>query len=442
MYMRAFFWGISIAASACLFLLSGTAHAQDQKLTLSVTPPLFQLNLHPGELWKSSLKIINNNAYELTLYAAVHNFAPQGEAGQGVFLPREEGFNPEGPTLANWLDVTSLPIVIPPEQSIEIPIAVVIPKDAPPGGHFAAILVGTRPPEGSGSSFVRTSQVVTSLFFTRIAGEVREEASIREFSVAHLFKDTPAADFILRFANTGNVHVRPQGTISIYNMWGKERGVIPINQKSEFGNVLPSSIRRFEFSWKGEQSLADIGRYTAIVTLTYGQDARQNVHQEAYFWVIPVKGLLMTLGVVGAFVLFMIWAVRRYIRRALYLAGYDASASPSADRESVPRKARLAQRDLARPIREGVLDLRRQVKVRDGEISSVDSLWRYVQAYRYFFAALLCALCFGVIAYLYFQDVLQGEKSYEVIVERGDADVVLSPHEVEQQVSGAKGGTE
>ena len=81
---------------------------------------------------------------------------------------------------------------------------------------------------------------------------------------------------------------------------------IPINAQTHFGNVLPNSIRKFEFTWKGEQSLSDIGRYKAVVTLGYGIEGRKFQSSATYFWVIPVKSVLMVLGGALFIVLFVL----------------------------------------------------------------------------------------------------------------------------------------
>lgn len=423
--------GCVIASLLMLSVRVMPLYAQES-LTLSVTPPLYQLNVAPGDLWKSSLKVINSNPYELTVYARVADLEPLGEEGQGNFIPREGGFDPNGISLASWIDVTQQPIVIPPEQSLEIPVVVTAPANAAPGGHFAAVLVGTQPPTDT-DALVRTSQVVTSLFFLRVAGDVVEQGAIREFSVNKLFHSTPEVALSVRFENTGNVHIQPQGAIVVTNMWGKERGTIPINQKSNFGNVLPKSVRKFDFSWKGEPSLSDIGRYTAEVTLTYGQDERRNVSQKTYFWVIPVRGLLITLGVVCAFILFVTWAVRSYVRRALSLAGY--AGTPTRVREAIqsapaPRK-KVARRDLALPLRQGVLDLRTHVTQHTSE-SRLSVLGRFVRQYKLFFAGLFGFLLFVLCGAYFFVDVLQKEKQFEVTIERGDQDVTLTNEDIAQ----------
>jgi len=294
--------------------------AAEEKLTLSVTPPLFQLNIGPGEFWASSVKTINTNPYELTLYASVMNFEAQGETGQGKITPIiEEDPEASGNSLAHWIEISKDPIIVPRETSVEIPFSVRIPQNAPPGGHYAAILVGTRPLDDGveGSSVIKVSSLVSSLLFVSVRGEVIEEGNIREFLTDKTFYQEPDVTFTLRFENEGNVHLKPQGDITIYNMWGKERGKLPINHKTNFGNVLPKSTRKFILEWRGEGNFFEAGRYKAVTVLTFGKEARQNVSRTTYFWVVPLKP---TLGILGSFTLFLAFAVfviRLYIKRSI-----------------------------------------------------------------------------------------------------------------------------
>lgn len=415
-------------------LLSGVpvhTYAADptSSLSLSVTPPLYQMNVSPGDFWKSTLKVINNNPYQITVYTEVNTMSASGEQGYGNFTPRDGGFDPSAPDLPNWIDVSSEPIVVPPEQSVEVPVSIVVPKDASPGGHFAAIFVGTKPPEGAtGESSVRTSQIVTSLFFMRVAGDITEAGSIREFSLKHSFYETPQADFSLRFENKGNVYLQPQGDITIYNMWGKVRGSIPINQKSRFGNVLPNSIRLFDFSWKGEESLSDIGRYTAEVTLSFGQDVHQNTSSRVYFWVIPLRGVAIVLFAFATFAAFVVFVVRRYIRRTLVLSGYEPGQSLIRDERTRPKK-----KDYALPLREGVLDLRRNVIAHPPHVSFWHSLTTFISTYRLFFLCFAGFVVFVIVGGIYFFDVLQRDKSYHVTVQRGGSPVTLTSEEVKKE---------
>jgi hypothetical protein len=131
--------------------------------------------------------------------------------------------------------------------------------------------------------------------------------------------ETTEATFNLRFENTGTVHVRPVGDIRIFNMWGKERGVIPVNQGTAFGNVLPKSIRQYDFRWSGDFSPFDIGRYRAVVTLGYGSEVTRTTNAATYFWVVPVVPVALTLGGILFFILSSVYVIRRYIRNVLII---------------------------------------------------------------------------------------------------------------------------
>lgn len=324
-----FITAIIIASFVFLFGYAiGKARAFDQ-LTLTITPPLFQLAISPGEVWRSSLKIVNTNPYDLTVYASTMNFEAGGEEGQGRFVPIPESdasrvsmdgtrHDSAESSLAKWIEIAPDPIFIPEGKSVDIPFTVRIPKDAEAGGHYAAILVGTRPAnENPNGANVLVSSQVSSLFLARVNGDVREEGYIKEFIVGRTFYEKPDIDFILRFENTGNVHLKPQGEIAIFNMWGSEMGKILINEKSDFGNVLPRSMRKFIFNWQRDLNLLEMGRFKAVAIISYGEDARQNVSRFVYFWIFPSKSAIVIMISFLAFILAIFFLTRRYVKRSL-----------------------------------------------------------------------------------------------------------------------------
>jgi hypothetical protein len=409
------------------------SHAQSGGLSLSVTPTLFQMSAVPEQSWSSGVKVINNNPYELTVYAQVVNFAPQGETGEGKFLPVFEKAT-EGTTLAEWVTLSSEPVVIAAEQSAVVPFSVFVPKEAAPGGHFAAILIGTKPPESTGVVRVSTSQIVTSLFFVRIAGDIEEQGSIREFGTLDSFVDTPKADFEVRFENKGNVHLQPQGEIVITNMWGKERGVIPINHQTHFGNVLPQSIRKFEFSWKGEQSFSDIGRYKAVITLAYGEQAKKFETAVEYFYVIPVKASLIVLSVLIALVLLVRWSVKAYIRKMLALSGIDPfAAGGSLQKRNFEREGdvRIVRRGAVQaPITLGLSDFSERLSSARAYFEKLKAIVSFVYAYRIFFVCVVGILILSLLSLYFVKDAITEKRDYEVVIENPDTSVTLSSEDI------------
>lgn len=392
-------------------LVPSIAFAQES-LSVTVTPPMIQLTIGQGEVWASSLKIVNANPFDLTYYATPVDFEADGEEGKGTFMPLLAS---DHASLGNWVEISRDPILVPRGESKEVPFAVRIPADAPPGGHYAAILIGTTPEDAAvDGPTVKVSSYVSSLLFVRIKGDIDERARIREFRTEKWLYQDPKATFLLRFENLGNTHLRPQGEIVLYNMWGKERGRVQLNQKSAFGNVLPASIRRFSFLWAGEESLFDIGRYSAVVTLSYGEDQKQNVSAATYFWVVPVVPVAVTLGATLAFILLILWLLRRYIHRALML---------ERERFGLPTGAPLTQATmgaLLRPFHVGAVDLRNATGRQSLHGIDVEqaperpTFIGFLKEYSlfFFFVALLAAGGFWL--WMYFDSVLVSERDYEI----------------------------
>lgn len=403
-----------------------------EKQVMSVTPPLFQISALPGNVWQSSIKVVNGNNYPMTVYAEVVNFAAMGENGQGRFVPVVDGG--EKTTLAEWIEVNPGPYVVPPEKTTDISFFIDFPEDAPPGGHYAAILVTTRPPEKTDGPAVRTAQAVTSLIFARIDGDVKELGTIREFRVVHPFVAKPEAEFSLRFENKGNVHLQPRGNITITNMWGTERGTIPINYQSHFGNVLPESIRDFKFTWQKEFSFTDVGRYRAEVTVGYGENGVKSVSSVTYFWVVPVKITLVTLSVLALFIGLIVWMVKAYVRRMLLLAGVSVDEDGAPAEPASVSKRRYAK--VSAPIEKGVLDLRRRLDTAEVSGGFLSTLWEFMLQYRTFFISLTVLIGIIVTVVLYIGRATKEGEDYRVIIDEGDVETTLEGKDIPKPGSG------
>jgi hypothetical protein len=325
----------------------------------------------------------------------------------------------EGFTLAEWIDLSTEEVIIPAEQTVSIPFSITVPDDASPGGHFAAILVGTRSLTNSDApAQVETSQIVTSLVFLRVAGDIVERGSIRDFTTDKNIYESPSASFSLRFENSGNVHLRPQGDIVIKNMWGKERGVITVNKASQFGNVLPESIRKYNFEWTGDSSFGDVGRYTAVATIGYGDSARQFVNSKTSFWVIPWRTLLIMFVVFGSLLWFIIWGIKLYIRKMLLMAGI----TPELQRVSKHKRTV----SIIAPLEESILDLRSEF--RHGEGSLLTRVMNALQKYKFFLMIISAALVFVLLSVWFLVLALSGDRDYEVMYER-EGEMVPLPAE-------------
>jgi len=421
-----------------------TLHAQSQNtgMTFTVTPPLFQLGLTPSETWTSAIRVVNNNPYDITIYAEAVGFRATGETGRPQFLDTTLALGgnrePDQSTLVGWLTLPQGAITIPREQTYSLPVAITVPPDAAPGGHYAAVLIGNTPPATGGqSSELAVSSSIASLFMLRVAGDVLEEGRIREFSTNRSFYEEAHAKLRLRFENRGNVHLQPQGDITIYNMWGKERGYIPVNQARGYGSVLPGSVREFAFTWSSEHGLWDVGRYRAEATIGYGGEKKTFVQSTTYFWVLPILPLMQIAAALLFMLWFLTWALRAYIRHAVHMersrAGLVDESENAEDvavegagglEQNTTQSEHVSVQTLMRPIRHGMVDLRHggvgggdAVKCTDVDAAPHHRVRAFLRHYRNFFVFLFAALvCVGIVV-AFIHDVRLEERLYEVTEE-------------------------
>ncbi len=413
-----------------------------ESVTFSVSPTIFDMTGTPSQTWRSTVRIINVNPFELKVYVKPANFEPKGEAGLPKFLPLTGDASEEG-TFAKWITINE-EVIIGPEQTVEVPFTITVPEGATPGGHYAALMISTKPTEnGNDETKVQTSQVISSLIFLKVTGNILENSTIRSFRTTNYILGKPEATFELRIENKGNVHVQPQGEIKIFNMWGQERGTVPVNQKTLLGNVLPQSVRKFSFDWKGDWALSDIGRYTAVATLAYGIDTRQFMTADAAFWIIPWKFLLIMFATVGGFVALMTWAIKLYVRRMLALAGVTpaprverAPVVPVAVAKTVKgtrgRPKKVAE--VVAPIEVGILDLRARLKGRDTLKTLLPAVGSFVRQYWKFFVVLAAAIVFIVCVILFIRGALTPSRDFEVTIQSEGQSVTVTEEDFQEPV--------
>lgn len=300
--------------------------AQDAgALKLSITPPLFKINMDPGETWSSVVKLVNNNTYPVTIYAEVLDFK-SGSAG-GVEFIKDSAGGVNKSALSGWVEINREPVTIAPQASAELPFFIKLPLTAGPGGHYAAILAGSKPPEGKPEgSAIKISSMLASLLLVRVSGNVVEQGEIREFSVDKNWSWNMNEKLKVVFANTGNTHLQPAGEIKITNMWGETRAIFKIDKKTSFGNVLPDSVKQWEFDWQGASSIMDAGRLRAELVIGFGEEATQTDARVIYFWAIAWKPTVIILGVIILLLLIIIFLIRRYINKSLRQVREQAQA--------------------------------------------------------------------------------------------------------------------
>jgi len=294
---------------ALSFILTTSVKAQAQT-GLSISPLVFELNGDPGNVITNQIKIYNPTEFSVSVKVKVEDFSPVGEEGQ-VVIEEPDGKNTY--SIATWTSVSPQEFTLGAKQQKIITFTIRVPSNAEPGGHYGSIGAITSGGTSEVTGSISNSEV-TSLILLRTSGNIKEEILIKDFKTVKPFFEYGPAEFELKFENTGNVHLKPAGFITITDMFGKQVAQIDVPQN----NVIPDAVRSANVNWD-QKNL--IGNYTATLVTNYGSSSKQTITSVTTFFAFPwKKGLIV--AVVVLIIIFILRRSRKRISKALQaLAG-------------------------------------------------------------------------------------------------------------------------
>jgi len=271
---------------------------------VTIAPAKIEFNVNPGEEIKFSIYTRNDGEAAGELYSIVKGFT-EDEGGTKIWVE-------DAPEI-EWVKIPEK-VSAPHGEMIEVPVVINVPQDAPPGGHFLAIGFGTMPAKQKGSG-VSIGVNVLSLVYINVSGNRIDKISVSEFNAKKVYFSFPVK-FAYKIKNEGNTYVRPTGDIEISNIFGKLVANLKVNEREL--QILPGKEKVLENEWKTNFAF---GPYKAKFNIYYGLNQSQNLVFNYWFFMFPVKAVIIALALI-IFVFFILpRLVRKYneyiIRKAL-----------------------------------------------------------------------------------------------------------------------------
>ncbi len=283
--------------SAGLLFCLGLAASVPSARAVTVSPVTFELFAQPGETVNSQVRISNESDSSVAVSMGAESFVPIGEEGRVALDDSEEH---AGFSLASWIEMNKTSFTLQPKDIQIIDFAVNVPLNAEFGGYYASILARTSADTSGGG--VGVAQKIGALLLMQVAGDVEEQLRVKSFTAPN-FSEYGPVTITARFENSGSVHLKPRGDITLKNAFGKEVAKVDMPQN----NVLPDSIRKIEVPI-GERDM--FGKYTANMLVIYGS-TNEPLSAQVSFWVIPWK---ITLLVLAGLVILLVFLYRGRVR--------------------------------------------------------------------------------------------------------------------------------
>lgn len=302
----------SVLASLGLGLNSVLAAPVTQGITVS--PPTYDLSANPGDAISNTIRVTNDSATPVILAVSAQDFKVGGTEGA---VEVQDTSSPN--SFAKWFNFGSGQVQLGPKASALVPFTINVPKGAEPGGHFATVLFNPVAAASTSSTGANVIQRVGSLILMKVSGGVNEAGSIQSLKSksfkgswqtvtgsdgktkiliatgedlnhekAKSYFDHGPVAFDLLYKNSGNVHFKPAGTMTIYNIFGKKVDQVALDPR----NVFPGGERRVTVIWPTKTLWG--GYYRAQVAAVYGSQ-NKILTAETVFWAFPLWALIAIL---------------------------------------------------------------------------------------------------------------------------------------------------
>lgn len=276
-----------------------------QATGITISPLTFELTANPGDTITNTVKIYNPSDNIISIKMEAEDFKPVGEIGQVHIEPETEVTY----SLKRWVKIEPVEFTLEPKEQKFVNFTIEVPENAEPGGKYGSILASTTGALGQGIAGAAITQKVGALLLLTVSGEMKENLAIKEFSIVSSFFEYGPIPFTIRFENTGTVHVKPRGFVTITNWRDKKVADVEFPQL----NVIPGTVRKIETTWHLKWLF---GKYTAMVVGSYGSNNLPISSEVLSFWVFPWK-IALGIFLVLLVILLFFYKTRRRWRMAL-----------------------------------------------------------------------------------------------------------------------------
>lgn len=277
------------------------AHALAAPVSLTISPPKFDLVVVPGQSSAHTIRITNAQENDVSFVATAMDFAPSDNIG-GIAVASQI----EGHSSRDWFHMKPEKFTLKPNQTQLIEVTIKPPAELDPGSYFAVVMMQAQNNQGQIDNSDKETIItpwIGSLFFLRygdISALGQNALSIKmiEHPRLQLGGDMPVT---VEVENHTPFHLLTTTAFRLRGLAGLG-STEPIKQEL---TIMPDSTRRFQLTVKRPPS----GIQRGIALTSSGA-----IQQEAMTKSILTLTSNGVLGLIGIGIL--IDLIRRYMRKS------------------------------------------------------------------------------------------------------------------------------
>jgi len=278
----------SLGILALLFLLCPTlSHA-----AYSVSPLVIDEELSKRDIVTHTITLTNTGSSRVRIYPTVNEISVDAGGTMQSFV-EPSMLEDRTTSITAWLEISRARIELDAGETKEIPLTIRVHPDVAPGEYhaFLGFAQGSNRPEAE----AKVAQGGTPGTVVRIGVDKVQDQFLRleRFSVERFIKNSEEGSVTYTLHNPGEHPVIPRGEVIFYDNSGYEVASIPVNPDAT------AIEEKMEASFTGEiPSELALGKYKALLSVEYGDTQTASLHDTSFFYVLPLKWLLIIFGIV------------------------------------------------------------------------------------------------------------------------------------------------
>ncbi len=254
-----------------IYYLLFTTPVLASESALSASPAILESVLDTKNQTVTSVTIQNNTNFPLPIKGSVSAFL----STETIPEESKDTFN-----ASRWFTLDPSDFILQPNEVKKISVTIDPPDGAEPGGHYATIYFRPLIPQDAVSSGSTISLARIGILAMMIVPGDIETSLTSSPLTAPIWSSFGPVKFWSTLTNGGSIHLLPNSTLTIKNIWGKTVEEI----KSNPTIVLPHTTKEHNFVWDKKLGL---GPYTASITTNFGTDEKPITTNSVTTWLLP-----------------------------------------------------------------------------------------------------------------------------------------------------------
>ena len=280
---------------------------------LEISPQIIDAKAKASEKIERMIKIKNNTEHKVSIYPTVNDLL-MNEGKQEFISPSDLD---KTVSLARWIRIKRAATQLMPGEETEIPFSIEINKSAAPGKRYAVIFFPNASNRPLAEAKIDKENVPQIMVNVEIEDETVEKIQLIGFNTLAKTYFIWPIKFSVELKNIGNVALKPEGQMIIYNRREQYLDSLKFNEIGE--SIEAGEQKKIYLDWNAKNG---IGKFKAKLELEYGEKNKRDLSDTIYFWILPIPFVLFFAG--GLFLITVFLVI--YLFRRTYHAHHHLSA--------------------------------------------------------------------------------------------------------------------